>query len=123
MVHLTLLALHPAVAVLAVLAVVAPVPCEAVAVSLQRLAPVTVETAHPALTRGQVNTLINAATDAVIINVAQHYYLNQIFSCLEPFELCSVIYDTKKVVLVMTQFRSHTRRKHKMCVILTKNHY
>ena len=48
--HLTLLALHPAVAVLAVLAVVAPVPREAVAVSLQRLAPVTVETAHPALT-------------------------------------------------------------------------
>ena len=50
--RLTFLALHPAVAVLAVLAVVAPVPGEAVAVSLERLAPVTVEAPHPALHRG-----------------------------------------------------------------------
>ena len=46
---LTFLALHPAVSVLAVLAVVAPVPGQAVAVLLYGLAPVTVETSHPAL--------------------------------------------------------------------------
>ena len=48
-VHLTFLALHPAVAILAVLAVVTPVPGQAVAVLLYCLAPVTVETSHPAL--------------------------------------------------------------------------
>ena len=48
--YLTLLALHPAVSVLAVLAVVAPVPGQAVAVRLYGLPPVTVETSHPALT-------------------------------------------------------------------------
>ena len=47
--HLTFLALHAAVAVLAVLAVVTPVPRQTVAVSLESLASVTVETAHPAL--------------------------------------------------------------------------
>ena len=47
--HLTFLALHPAVAVLAVLAVVAPVPGQAVAVLLQGLAPMTVQASHPAL--------------------------------------------------------------------------
>ena len=49
MTNLAFLALHPAVAVLAVLAVVAPVPGQAVAVRLDGLAPVTVETSHPAL--------------------------------------------------------------------------
>ena len=47
--HLTFLALHPPVAVLAVLAVVAPVPGQAVAVLVYGLASVTVETSHPTL--------------------------------------------------------------------------
>ena len=42
--------------VLAVLAVVAPVPRQAVPVRLQRLAPVAVETPHPALVLLSVNT-------------------------------------------------------------------
>ena len=61
MAHLTFLALHAAVAVLAVLAVVTPVPRQAVAVSLKSLAPVTVETAHPALDSEQLTSSANAA--------------------------------------------------------------
>ena len=46
--NLTLLTLHPAVSILAVLAIVTPVPSKTVTIG-QSFSPVTVKTSHPAL--------------------------------------------------------------------------
>ena len=47
--YLTLLALHPAVTILAVLTIVTPVTSKTVPVSLESFSAVAVETSHPSL--------------------------------------------------------------------------